>query len=67
MSLLSDELATLSYRSRRIIELRYGLNGNVVQSYDVIAQLFGTTTARIKQAENRALKDLRRFEETRPR
>ncbi|WP_461642967.1 sigma-70 family RNA polymerase sigma factor [Ligilactobacillus equi] len=49
----------LKPRERRIIELRYGLNGGEPQTLEEISKVFGVTRERIRQIESKALRKLR--------
>src|SRR5450755_3741244 len=55
---LQDALENLSYRERRVLELRYGLAGNHPATLDEIGRTFSVTRARIRQIENQSLKKL---------
>jgi RNA polymerase primary sigma factor len=55
---LYDVLENLPYRDRRIIELRYGLNGEPAQTLDKVARLFKLTRERTRQIEEAALRKL---------
>jgi RNA polymerase primary sigma factor len=55
---LYDVLENLPYRDRRIIELRYGLNGESAQTVDKVAKLFQITRERTRQIEEAALRKL---------
>ena len=55
---LYDVLENLPYRDRRIIELRYGLNGEPAQTVDKVAKLFQITRERTRQIEEAALRKL---------
>jgi RNA polymerase primary sigma factor len=52
-------LGTLSYRERRVLELRYGLNGEHPRTLDEVGRTFNVTRERIRQIENQSLKKLR--------
>ncbi len=52
-------LAGLTHRERRILELRYGLAGEIPQTLDEVGQAFNVTRERIRQIENQSLKKLR--------
>jgi RNA polymerase primary sigma factor len=52
-------LGVLSPRERRVIELRYGLDGERPQTLDEIGQTFSVTRERIRQIENQGLRKLR--------
>jgi RNA polymerase primary sigma factor len=53
-------LSVLDERKRRIIEGRYGLNGEKPKTLEEMGQEFGCTRERIRQLQNIALKKLRR-------
>ena len=52
-------LGTLSERERRVLELRYGLNGEQPRTLDEVGRTFEVTRERIRQIENQSLKKLR--------
>jgi len=52
-------LDTLSHRERRVLELRYGLNGEHPRTLDEVGRTFNVTRERIRQIENQSLKKLR--------
>ena len=52
-------LGTLSERERRVLELRYGLNGEQPRTLDEVGRTFQVTRERIRQIENQWLKKLR--------
>ena len=52
-------LQTLSHRERRVLELRYGLNGEHPRTLDEVGRTFNVTRERIRQIENQSLKKLR--------
>jgi RNA polymerase primary sigma factor len=56
---LAKCLAALSYRERRVLELRYGLNGEQPRTLDEVGRTFQVTRERIRQIENQGLKKLR--------
>ena len=56
---LAKCLSSLSYRERRVLELRYGLNGEQPQTLDEVGRQFEVTRERIRQIENQGLKKLR--------
>jgi RNA polymerase primary sigma factor len=56
---LRDALNTLGYRERRVLELRYGLGGELPRTLDEVGRTFNVTRERIRQIENRSLKQLR--------
>ena len=52
-------LATLSSRQRRVLELRYGLNGEHPRTLEEIAPAFNVSRERIRQIEKESLKQLK--------
>ena len=52
-------LLTLSTRERRVLELRYGLDGQQPCTLDEVGRAFNVTRERIRQIENQSLKKLR--------
>jgi RNA polymerase primary sigma factor len=57
-------LGTLSHRERRVLELRYGLNGEHPRTLDEVGRTFNVTRERIRQIENQSLKKLRALAES---
>ncbi len=55
---LAAALASLGYRERRIVELRYGIGEIRPQSLKQIARRFGISGERVRQIETRALSRL---------
>jgi RNA polymerase primary sigma factor len=51
-------LASLPERERRVIELRYGLDGSQPCTLEEVGRAFGVTRERIRQIENNTLKKL---------
>jgi len=62
--LLRNILGTLSHRERRVLELRYGLDGEQPRTLDEVGRAFNVTRERIRQIENQSLKKLRALAET---
>jgi RNA polymerase primary sigma factor len=60
---LQRVLNTLSSRERRVLELRYGLNGEHPRTLDEVGRTFNVTRERIRQIENQSLKKLRALAE----
>ena len=60
---LQDALENLSYRERRVLELRYGLAGEHPCTLDEVGRTFNVTRERIRQIENQALKKLQHLRE----
>jgi RNA polymerase primary sigma factor len=56
---LAKCLGSLNYRERRVLELRYGLNGEQPRTLDEVGRAFQVTRERIRQIENQGLKKLR--------
>jgi len=52
-------LSALSARERRVLELRYGLDGKRPRTLDEVGRTFNVTRERIRQIENQGLKKLR--------
>jgi RNA polymerase primary sigma factor len=61
---LAKCLGSLSYRERRVLELRYGLNGEQPCTLDEVGRAFQVTRERIRQIENQGLKKLRALAES---
>jgi RNA polymerase primary sigma factor len=57
-------LSQLSMRERRVLELRYGLNGEHPRTLDEVGRAFNVTRERIRQIENQSLKKLRALAES---
>jgi RNA polymerase primary sigma factor len=60
---LRDVLENLSYRERRVLELRYGLGGGHPRTLDEVGRAFNVTRERIRQIENQSLKKLQTLPE----
>ena len=60
---LRDALENLSYRERRVLELRYGLDGEHPHTLDEVGRTFNVTRERIRQIENQSLKKLQNLRE----
>jgi RNA polymerase primary sigma factor len=61
---LEKILSQLSQRERRVLELRYGLNGEHPRTLDEVGRAFNVTRERIRQIENQSLKKLRALGES---
>ena len=61
---LRRALENLSYRERRVIELRYGLGDQHPRTLDEIGRTFNVTRERIRQIEHQSLKKLQALHET---
>jgi RNA polymerase primary sigma factor len=55
---LADVLENLSYRERRIVEMRYGLRDEQPKTLDQTSRVFGLTRERTRQIEEAALRKL---------
>src|SRR5918912_712343 len=64
---LREALENLSYRERRVLELRYGLGGEHPRTLDEVARTFNVTRERIRQIENQSLKKLQSLAEAQKR
>ena len=62
-SALREALENLSYRERRVLELRYGLGGEHPRTLDEVGRTFNVTRERIRQIENQSLKKLQSLAE----
>jgi RNA polymerase primary sigma factor len=56
---LKQVLCSLSPREQRILEMRYGLDGEQPRTLDEVGRAFNVTRERIRQIENQCLKKLR--------
>jgi RNA polymerase primary sigma factor len=55
---LQEALENLSYRERRVVELRYGLDGERPRTLDEVGRVFGLTRERTRQIEETAIRKL---------
>jgi RNA polymerase primary sigma factor len=62
-TVLHEALDGLGYRERRVIELRYGLDGQHPRTLDEIGRRFNVTRERIRQIEKHALHKLQSLPE----
>ena len=60
---LREALENLSYRERRVLELRYGRGGEHPRTLDEVGRTFNVTRERIRQIENQSLKKLQSLAE----
>jgi RNA polymerase primary sigma factor len=60
---LREALENLSYRERRVLELRYGIGGEHPRTLDEVGHTFNVTRERIRQIENRSLEKLQNLRE----
>jgi RNA polymerase primary sigma factor len=56
---LRNILGALSERERKVLELRYGLDGHQPRTLDEVGRAFNVTRERIRQIEHQGLKKLR--------
>jgi RNA polymerase primary sigma factor len=61
---LSRALGGLAERERRVLEMRFGLNGEAPRTLDEVGHMFNVTRERIRQIENHSLKKLRALAES---
>jgi RNA polymerase primary sigma factor len=54
-----EALKALSYRERRVIEQRYGLDGEQPRTPMELSSMFGLTSERVRQIEHGSLDKLR--------
>ena len=52
-------LSRLDARTRKVLEMRFGLNGEEPRTLEDVGRRFGITRERIRQIENKALSTLR--------
>ena len=55
---LREALENLSYRERRVLQLRFGLDGEQARTLDEVARLFHLTRERTRQVEEGAIRKL---------
>ena len=55
---IEQALSSLPERERRVIELRFGLDGSQPCTLEEVGKAFGVTRERIRQIENNTLKKL---------
>lgn len=56
---INEILQELSPKERRVLELRFGLNGCTEQTLQVIGERMGVTRERVRQIESKALRKMR--------
>jgi len=56
---LGEALATLNPRMRRVLALRFGLDGELPRTLEQVGEGLGITRERVRQLESRALRELR--------
>jgi RNA polymerase primary sigma factor len=60
---LRRALENLSYRERRVLELRYGLDGEQPRTLDEVGRTFNVTRERVRQIETHSLQKLQHLRE----
>ena len=60
---MTAALENLSYRERRVLELRYGLGGEHPRTLGEVGRTFNVSRERIRQIENHSLKKLQGLDE----
>jgi RNA polymerase primary sigma factor len=60
---LRDALQNLSYRERRVLELRYGIGGEHPCTLEEVGRTFNVARERIRQIESQSLKKLQNLRE----
>ena len=58
---LRHALENLSYRERRVLELRYGIGGESPRTLDEVGKVFNITRERVRHIETHSLRKLRRL------
>ena len=58
---LERALRKLNERERRVLELRFGLNGDAPSTLDEVGRAFNVTRERVRQIESQSLKKLRMY------
>ena len=61
---MREALENLSYSERRVLELRYGLDGEHPRTLDEVGRTFNVTRERVRQIENQSLKKLQALAES---
>ena len=61
---LREALESLSYRERRVLEMRYGLGDQNPRTLDEVGRTFNITRERIRQIEHHSLKKLQSLDQT---
>jgi RNA polymerase primary sigma factor len=55
---LQEALGSLNERMRHVLELRFGLNGQIPKTLEEVGNELGVTRERVRQLESRALREL---------
>ena len=56
---INELLDELDPRDRKVLEMRFGLNGNKTHTLEEIGGQLGITRERVRQIENKAIRKLR--------
>lgn len=56
---IGDSLDTLDSRERKVLEMRFGLNGETIKTFEEVGKVFNVTRERIRQVEAKALRKMR--------
>ena len=62
-SILKESLSRLNFREMKIVELRYGLNGEGPLTLEDIGDQLGITRERVRQIQKKAISKLREFDQ----
>jgi RNA polymerase primary sigma factor len=66
-ALVQEALATLDEREKKILRMRFGLDGDEPKTLEQVGEHFGVTRERIRQIQEQALKKMRKRIEKRDR
>lgn len=58
---LHNALANLSYRERRVLEMRFGIGGQSPKTLDEVGKVFNITRERVRHIETHSLRKLRKL------
>ncbi len=58
---IASWLETLTSDEKRVITMRFGLDGGEPQTLEAIGKIFGVTRERIRQIEHKSLEKLRKI------
>ncbi|HEY5474651.1 MAG TPA: sigma-70 family RNA polymerase sigma factor, partial [Candidatus Limnocylindrales bacterium] len=61
---INSVLSTLTHRERKVLELRFGLQGEHPRTLEEVGQKFGVTRERIRQIEAKTLAKLTSYRDT---
>ncbi len=63
---LAKAMASLSFREREVLKMRYGIPDGLVYTLEDVAKCFNVTRERIRQIEGRAVRKLQHPAQSRP-